>query len=113
MKMDADMEAMTAEAETLLIPAEHPHAEFLRSCVRDALSRLLIPSLERELRREMAEAGRRARRGSVRTQPAQAAAAAAGAQSSRAGRSIPGFAVAASSSRSTNSATCWATRSSM
>ena len=54
-KMDADMEAMTAEAEQLLIPAGHPHAEFLRSCVRDALSRLLIPSLERELRREMAE----------------------------------------------------------
>ena len=54
-KMDADMEAMTAEAEMLLIPAAHPHAEFLRSCVRDALSRLLIPSLERELRREMAE----------------------------------------------------------
>jgi uncharacterized protein len=54
-KMDADMEAMTAEAEMLLIPAAHPHADFLRSCVRDALSRLLIPSLERELRREMAE----------------------------------------------------------
>ncbi|MHB8956968.1 MAG: helix-hairpin-helix domain-containing protein [Pirellulaceae bacterium] len=54
-KMDADMDAMTAEADKLLIPDGHPHAEFLRSCVRDALSRLLIPSLERELRREMAE----------------------------------------------------------
>ena len=54
-KMDADMDAMTAEAEKLLIPAGHPHADFLRSCVRNALNRLLIPSLERELRREMAE----------------------------------------------------------
>jgi uncharacterized protein len=54
-KMDADMDAMTAEAEKLLIPAGHPHADFLRSCVRDALNRLLIPGLERELRREMAE----------------------------------------------------------
>jgi uncharacterized protein len=54
-KMDADMDAMTAEAEKLLIPAAHPHTDFLRSCVRDALNRLLIPGLERELRREMAE----------------------------------------------------------
>ncbi len=49
------MDAMTAEAEKLLIPPAHPHTDFLRSCVRDALNRLLIPSLERELRREMAE----------------------------------------------------------
>lgn len=55
-KMEGDLEAMAAEADTLLIPSEHVHAEFLRSCVRDALTRLLIPSLERELRREMAEA---------------------------------------------------------
>ena len=54
-KIDADAEAMAAEAEKLLIAADHPHAEFLKGCVRDALGRLLIPSLERELRREMTE----------------------------------------------------------
>ncbi len=54
-KLEMDVEAMAAEAESLLIRPEHPHAEFLRSCIRDALNRLLIPSLERELRREMAE----------------------------------------------------------
>jgi protein Tex len=31
----------------------HPHAEFIHAVVDDALSRLLIPSLEREIRREL------------------------------------------------------------
>ena len=54
-KIEADADAMQREAEQLLIPEGHPHAEFLRQCVRDALSRLLIPSLERETRREQTE----------------------------------------------------------
>jgi uncharacterized protein len=32
---------------------DHPHAEFLRTVADDALGRLLIPSLEREIRREL------------------------------------------------------------
>ena len=32
---------------------KHPHAEFLREVTRDALARLLVPSLEREIRREL------------------------------------------------------------
>jgi uncharacterized protein len=32
---------------------DHPHAEFLRGVLNDALSRLLLPSLEREIRREL------------------------------------------------------------
>ena len=39
----------------LLIPGEHPHPDFLRSCARDALIRLVLPSLEREIRRELTE----------------------------------------------------------
>src|SRR5439155_2349542 len=35
--------------------ADHPHAEFLKKVVEDALSRLLLPSLEREIRRELTE----------------------------------------------------------
>jgi uncharacterized protein len=31
----------------------HPHAEFLRNATTDALTRLLVPSLEREVRREL------------------------------------------------------------
>ncbi|MCE9526541.1 MAG: helix-hairpin-helix domain-containing protein, partial [Planctomycetales bacterium] len=54
-KIEADFDAMQREAEQLLIPEGHPHAEFLRQCVRDALTRLLIPSLEREIRREQTD----------------------------------------------------------
>ena len=35
--------------------AEHPHREFLDKVVDDALARLLLPSLEREVRRELTE----------------------------------------------------------
>jgi uncharacterized protein len=54
-KIESDTEEMTRVAEELLIPKEHPHAEFLRGCARDALARLVIPSLEREIRRELTE----------------------------------------------------------
>lgn len=54
-KMEADIESMAAEAESRVIPEGHPHTEFLKGCVRDAIHRLLFPSLERELRREMTE----------------------------------------------------------
>src|SRR5262249_25611124 len=33
--------------------AQHPHAEFLKKVVADALPRLLLPSLEREIRKEL------------------------------------------------------------
>ncbi|MGI8981132.1 MAG: Tex-like N-terminal domain-containing protein [Pirellulaceae bacterium] len=54
-KIEADVDAMQREAEHLLVPEGHPHAEFLKQCVRDALTRLLIPSLEREIRREQTD----------------------------------------------------------
>jgi uncharacterized protein len=54
-KIDADIEAINAAADELLVPADHSHQEFLRGCARDALARLVIPSLEREVRREMTE----------------------------------------------------------
>lgn len=54
-KIEADVDAMQREAEQLLVPPGHPHAEFLKQCVRDALTRLLIPSLEREIRREQTD----------------------------------------------------------
>src|SRR5204863_6751165 len=39
-------------AEDLL---KHPYREFLEACVDDALARLLVPSLEREIRRELTQ----------------------------------------------------------
>ncbi len=54
-KIDADVPAIEQLAIELLVPADHPHQEFLTGCVRDALARLLLPSLEREARRELTE----------------------------------------------------------
>lgn len=54
-KIEVDADAMLREAEEVAVPHDHPHREFLRQCVRDALTRLIIPSLEREARRELSE----------------------------------------------------------
>ena len=54
-RIEGPAEEMQASAEELLVPVDHPHAEFLKSCARDALTRLVLPSLERELRREMTD----------------------------------------------------------
>ncbi|HTU25641.1 MAG TPA: Tex-like N-terminal domain-containing protein [Pirellulales bacterium] len=54
-KVEADMPAMEQTADELLVPADHPHADLLRGCARDALSRLVFPSLEREARRELTD----------------------------------------------------------
>jgi uncharacterized protein len=54
-RIEADTDQMIRESEKLLIPADHPHADFLKGVIRDALTRLLIPSLEREIRRELTD----------------------------------------------------------
>lgn len=50
-----ELEAMYQVVEQQCVPPEHPHAEFLRGCARDALVRLIQPSLERETRRELTD----------------------------------------------------------
>ncbi|MHC4177406.1 MAG: helix-hairpin-helix domain-containing protein, partial [Planctomycetota bacterium] len=54
-KITSDTEAMHRALGELLVPPEHPHAEYLRGCARDALGRLILPSLEREIRRELTD----------------------------------------------------------
>ncbi len=54
-KIECDVEAMHRALDEACVPHEHPHAEFLRGCARDALARLILPSLERETRRELTE----------------------------------------------------------
>lgn len=54
-KVDVDVAAMEQATDEMLVPAEHPHADFLRGCGRDALQRLILPSLEREVRRELTD----------------------------------------------------------
>lgn len=51
--IQCDTEAMQQVAIEELVPPEHRHAEMLRGCVTDALERLVVPSLEREARREL------------------------------------------------------------
>ena len=54
-RVEADLDQLLSAATELLVSAEHPHAEFLVQCARDALDRLILPSLEREIRRELTE----------------------------------------------------------
>ena len=54
-KIESDIEAMHGVLDELCLPEGNPHAEFIRGCARDALSRLILPSLDRELRREMTD----------------------------------------------------------
>jgi len=54
-RVDGPIEEMQTAAEAMLVPADHPHAVFLRGCARDAVTRLVLPSLEREIRREMTD----------------------------------------------------------
>ncbi len=54
-KIETDLPAMEAVLEEMLVPPGHPHADYLRGCARDSLSRLILPGLEREVRREMTD----------------------------------------------------------
>ncbi len=53
--VEADQPAIEQLGIELLVPQEHAHKEFLTGCVRDGLTRLILPSLEREARRELTE----------------------------------------------------------
>ena len=55
-KLQFDDQDFLNHANKVLVPEEHPFKEFLQTCVKDAMSRMVIPSLERELRREITEA---------------------------------------------------------
>jgi protein Tex len=54
-KIETNLQAMVNAMEELLVPPNHPHADYLRGCARDSLSRLILASLERETRRELTD----------------------------------------------------------
>ncbi|MBP88653.1 MAG: RNA-binding transcriptional accessory protein [Planctomycetaceae bacterium] len=54
-KLGRDMEAIQAKGQSLLVSEDHSHRAFLLECARDAMQRLVVPSLEREIRRELTE----------------------------------------------------------
>ena len=96
-KIEADEPAIQEAAIELLVPPEHPHKEFLTGCVKDALARLVLPSLERETRRDLTEKAETHCGRSLRQEPAQLAPAAAAAWASGSWRSTPVTRMAASS----------------
>ncbi len=55
-RVEGDIEALTTAAIETLVDRTHPNVEFLCECARTSLTRSILPSLERELRREMSEA---------------------------------------------------------
>ncbi len=54
-QIEADEAAIEQLGIEQLVPPEHVHKEFLIGCVHDALTRLILPSLEREAHRELTE----------------------------------------------------------
>ncbi len=54
-KIDFDTSLVESTAKSILIPDEHPSKPFMEKCVSEALNKSVIPSLEREIRRELAE----------------------------------------------------------
>jgi uncharacterized protein len=54
-RIEGPVDEMQAAAEALLVDPAHPHADFLRGCARDSVTRLVLPSLEREIRRDITE----------------------------------------------------------
>lgn len=54
-KVEYDGELIRKVVADKLPLADHPHVAFLQTVVEDALVRLLLPSLEREVRRELSE----------------------------------------------------------
>ncbi|MCA9264607.1 MAG: helix-hairpin-helix domain-containing protein, partial [Planctomycetales bacterium] len=54
-KIEYDAEAMHVKGGETLISADHPHASFLQECLRDAMQRSVLPSIERDIRRELTE----------------------------------------------------------
>ncbi len=55
-RIEIDESQFLEHAYQMLVPVDHPFAEFLKTCVKDSMARLMMPSLEREVRREITEA---------------------------------------------------------
>ena len=54
-RVEGDLDVLTAAAVELLVDSSHRNAEFLRECVRTSLMRSLVASVERDVRRELSE----------------------------------------------------------
>ena len=55
-KINIESQKLEQPAFDALVPADHPFKEFIQKCAGEALNRTIVPSLEREIRRELTEA---------------------------------------------------------
>lgn len=53
--IEVDRAKLFTVAEETVVEASHPHADFLRGCLRDAVERILPADLEREVRRDLTD----------------------------------------------------------
>ena len=58
-KLTVDQTKVTQLVKEHSVPADHPSADFLEKCANEMLSRSLLPSIEREIRRELTEQAER------------------------------------------------------
>src|SRR5690606_21175587 len=54
-RIEVDFDKVWKTAEDAVIQEGHTHADYLKQCLRDSLNRLITPSIEREIRRELTE----------------------------------------------------------
>jgi protein Tex len=54
-KVQGDEQQLEEATFKALVPAEHAFTEFLKKCAGDTLTKVLLPSVEREIRRELTE----------------------------------------------------------
>ncbi|GIW93345.1 MAG: RNA-binding transcriptional accessory protein [Pirellulaceae bacterium] len=54
-KIEVEFERVWQVAQRVAVPPEHPFRDLLLAALRDALQRLILPALEREIRRELTE----------------------------------------------------------
>jgi uncharacterized protein len=54
-KIDVNETQILDSVAPVCVPKEHVHAEFLTGCLKDSLHRLVLPSLEREIRADMTD----------------------------------------------------------
>ena len=54
-KIQFDNEQLRNDAEQLVVETEHPYAATIRDALHDALHRLVVPSIEREIRRDLTD----------------------------------------------------------
>ncbi|MCL2306065.1 MAG: helix-hairpin-helix domain-containing protein [Planctomycetaceae bacterium] len=54
-RLDTDFAAVDSATKEICVPKEHPQADYLAGCARDAVERLIMPTLEREVHNDLTD----------------------------------------------------------